>query len=393
MNHSVQLNSRIPAELVDEFIKRLPYVSESLAAYDLNPQTWDNVSFQLMPGHEGDSEIVSGRIVEVADKLCKARRPPANKVLVSRKNREVSFGSDPHPLLEAMDEIHKYGEGRFGFGPRLVELMDLFDRDFRALANRVPAVPRQFPALIGADVLDRCRYLRSFPSALTMVSHLREDLAAIQDFARVASWDGERLVCNPENFSAIQCLLAPSVCFHYYAWLTNRSIATTCVTALGKCFRFESRNMAGLERLWDFSMREVIFAGPAQYVLDHRQRMVEEVAALLDRWGLAYEIRGATDPFFIEDYASMAAFQLAFDLKFEILAPLPYKQKDLAIGSFNYHQDFFGRSFKISGDDGKPIHTGCVGFGLERVALAFLAQHGLDPRRWPAAVAERAGRW
>jgi seryl-tRNA synthetase len=292
-----------------------------------------------------------------------------------------------------MDELHKYGEGRFGFGPRLVELMSLFDRDVRALADKMHAAPYQFPTLIGADALDRCRYLRSFPSALTMVSHIREDFAAIQEFARVASWDVDRLVCDREGLSAIECLLAPSVCFHYYAWLKNRSIESACITALGKCFRFESKNMTGLERLWDFTMREVIFVGPAQYVLDQRRKAVDAAARLLDAWGFSYEIKSATDPFFIEDYAAMAAFQLAFDLKFEILAPLPYKQKDLAIGSFNYHQDFFGRSFGISGEDGEPIYTGCMGFGLERVVLAFLAQHGVDPKGWPVAVAKEVTRW
>ena len=389
MTHSVRLDKDIPADLVDEFLKKLSYISESLTAYDLDSTARNSVSFELRPGHDGQSELVSTRIREVADKLCKGRRQPKVKVLVSRKDRDTSFSSDPHPMLESMDEIHKYGEGWFGFGPRLVELMNLFDRDVQAIADRMPAVPHQFPTLIGADVMDRCRYLRSFPSALTMVSHLREDLGAIQDFAKVAAWDGERLICDPQSLSTIQCLLAPSICFHYYAWLKDRKIDTTCVTAIGKCFRFESKSMAGLERLWDFTMREVIFAGPGKYVLDQRQRVVDESVALLDKWGLAYEIKSATDPFFIEDYAAMTAFQLAFDLKFEVLAPLPYKNKDLAIGSFNYHQDFFGRSFAIAGASGEPIHTSCVGFGLERVALAFLAQHGLDPKRWPAAIAKQ----
>ena len=121
--------------------------------------------------------------------------------------------------------------------------------------------------------------------------------------------------------------------------------------------------------------------------------MLDETAGLLDKWGLAYEIKTATDPFFIEDYAAMTAFQLAFELKFEILAPLPYRHKDLAIGSFNYHQDFFGRSFSISCSDGEPIQTSCVGFGLERVALAFLAQYGLDAAKWPAAIANEIRGW
>jgi hypothetical protein len=393
MTHSVQLNAPVPDELVDEFLKKLSYVSEGLISYDLNRRTRDAVAFELGPASEDRSQLVASRIVEVADKLCKGRRPYTAKVLHSKRDRELRFRSDPHPALEQMGELHKYGPGRFGVGPRVLELIELFDRDVQLLAEQEAAVPFQFPSLIGADVLDRCRYLRSFPSALTMVSHLREDLSAIQEFARIAAWDGERLVHTPGGLSAIQCLLAPSVCFHLYAWLAKRSMENARVTALGKCFRYESRNMAGLERLWDFTMREVIFVGPGPYVLDHRNKIIDESARLLDRWDLAYEIRSATDPFFIEDYASMSAFQLAFELKFEVLVALPYSQKDLAIGSFNYHQDFFGRSFDIMGADGAPIHTGCVGFGLERVALAFLAQHGLDPKAWPVEVATRLKRW
>jgi hypothetical protein len=388
----VRLKVPLPAQLVDEFLKRMPYLSESLLAWQLDMATRAEVRYELRPGDEAQAGVVAERIAALGAELARARRPAELKLLVARR-RPTAFARDPHPMLEAMDELHRYGSGRFGFGPRLLELMDLFDRDVRALADRMAAVPHQFPALIGADAMDRCRYIRSFPAALTMVSHLREDLGAIRDFAAKAAWDGERLVCEPQALSAIQCLLAPSVCFHYYAWLKDRTLDSSCVTAIGKCFRYESRNMAGLERLWDFTMREVIFVGPAPQVLARRQRAIDETTALLDAWGLAYEIRSATDPFFIDDYASMTAFQLAFDLKFEVLAPLPYRGQDLAIGSFNYHQDFFGRSFAITGRDGAPLHTGCIGFGLERVALAFLAQHGLDPEQWPTKMASELKRW
>ncbi len=389
MNHSVQLKSAIPPELVEEFLKRLPYISESLLEYDLNTDSRDQVRFALRTGGDDLASIVSSRIVETADKLLKTRRAPSVKVLASHLKRNPSFDADPHPILESIDELHRYGAGRYGFGPRLVQLISLFDREVCAIAEKYSAPVHQFPTLIGADLLDRARYLRSFPSSLTMVSHLREDMGAIQDFARIAGWDGERLIYNPDNLHSIQCLLSPSVCFHYYSWLKDRSIDSASITAIGKCFRYESKNMDGLERLWDFTMREIIFVGAGQFVLDHRDRMIDETVALLDRWELSFEIRSASDPFFIDDYASMAAFQLAFDLKFEILAPLPYKRKDLAIGSFNYHQDFFGRSFNITGPNSAPVHTGCTAFGLERVALAFLAQHGVDSSKWPAAIRDQ----
>jgi len=38
--------------------------------------------------------------------------------------------------------------------------------------------------------------------------------------------------------------------------------------------------------------------------------------------------------------------------------------------------------------DGTPAHTGCVAFGLERIAFAYLAQFGFDQTRWPPSMQE-----
>ena len=102
--------------------------------------------------------------------------------------------------------------------------------------------------------------------------------------------------------------------------------------------------------------------------------------------GLAYRVESANDPFFIGEFRQQALFQSAFQLKYEIRAQLPFSVSTLAVGSYNYHQDFFGRNLNITLPDGSPVHTGCVAFGLERIALAFLAQFGLDTEQWPEAV-------
>jgi hypothetical protein len=99
----------------------------------------------------------------------------------------------------------------------------------------------------------------------------------------------------------------------------------------------------------------------------------------------AIRITTATDPFFIDSYAVQSRYQQGFELKFEMLATLPYSGKKLAVGSVNYHQDFFGRSFAIETGAG-PAHTACFGVGLERLALAFLAQYGPDEKNWPEAA-------
>jgi seryl-tRNA synthetase len=103
-------------------------------------------------------------------------------------------------------------------------------------------------------------------------------------------------------------------------------------------------------------------------------------------FGIAYRVESATDPFFVGEFRKQTAFQSAFQLKFEIRASLPFKNSTLAVGSYNYHQDFFGRNLNITLPDGSAAHTACVGFGLERMAYAFLAQFGFDQKNWPEAV-------
>jgi hypothetical protein len=392
MFHLVDLGVTLPPELADDFLRKLCYVSEHLAEFELTREL-NAVRFKLAPA-ESDSEVsvIAERLSQIARKMCAAYRPAELRIVATRKG-SGQFALDPHPLLQARRELVHAGPGRIGFGPRFLELMEFFDRRLFSFAQLFSAESRQFPTLISAEVLARCNYLNAFPHSVSIVSHLREDLDEIQNFARTARWDGQKLVCDEKNFGSVECLLSPTVCFHCFGWLKDsRQEEPGAFTAIGKCFRYESRNLNGLERLWDFTMREIIFVGVKEYVLAQRQRTIDECLKLLAEWDLSYEIKSATDAFFLDE-SSMATFQLAFDLKYEVQAALPYKSKSLAIGSFNFHQDLFGRCMNISTATGEPANTGCVGFGIERLALAFLAQHGLDPKRWPTAVANNIRSW
>ena len=84
----------------------------------------------------------------------------------------------------------------------------------------------------------------------------------------------------------------------------------------------------------------------------------------------------ANDPFFGRPGLLMANGQRSQRLKFEILVTISDPDKLSACGSFNYHVDHFAEAYGIQGTDGEPAHTGCAGFGLERVALALLRHHG-----------------
>ena len=77
-------------------------------------------------------------------------------------------------------------------------------------------------------------------------------------------------------------------------------------------------------------------------------------------------------------------------LHFPDLPPsVPAKQMLSAVGQprlMTIYQQYFEIYGIHIGQD--VAHTGCVGFGMERVTLALLKTHGLDPKSWPKQVRE-----
>jgi seryl-tRNA synthetase len=102
--------------------------------------------------------------------------------------------------------------------------------------------------------------------------------------------------------------------------------------------------------------------------------------------GLSYRLAQASDAFFGRGGKLMAMSQIEQALKFELLVPVRSSDDPTACMSFNYHRDHFGTAWNLSNAAGQVMHTGCVAFGMDRLALALFATHGLETASWPAAV-------
>jgi seryl-tRNA synthetase len=68
------------------------------------------------------------------------------------------------------------------------------------------------------------------------------------------------------------------------------------------------------------------------------------------------------------------------------LIPITDDTPPVACASFNHHHDHFAGVWGVTLRDGALANTGCVGFGLERLTLALLRWHGLNPDDWPHSV-------
>jgi len=138
-----------------------------------------------------------------------------------------------------------------------------------------------------------------------------------------------------------------------------------------------------------FQIRENVRAGSPDDVQRWRAKWMEDGQELLASLGLPLKLDTASDPFFGRGGRLMKANQHAQELKFELLVPIWSEAQPTAVASFNYHQEHFGHVFEIRTAAGECAHTACIGFGLERVAIALFKQHGLEPEHWPAEVRKR----
>ncbi|AKT43238.1 GNAT family N-acetyltransferase [Chondromyces crocatus] len=284
--------------------------------------------------------------------------------------------------------IHGMGRGQIALEGNALRLYRYFDRTLAALGDPFAPTPMLTPTLIPTTTLSKCDYFRSFPHIVTFTSHLPEDRHRIDDF-RKRHHDRDDLDDRAlSDLVTPEACLSPAVCYHVYAANRDRVIAAEGLryAVVGRCFRYESSKMTDLRRLWEFTMREIVFLGSRDGVLGLREQGNVLVSNYLADHDIAGEIRTASDPFFIApDADAKTFFQLSSDTKWEISLLLPGNER-LAAGSLNYHSDFFGRAFACDVEGAGPMHSVCVAFGLERWVYAFLTQHGDDPSRWPEII-------
>jgi seryl-tRNA synthetase len=365
----------------EEIIKQVAHLSPSLQRPRIPPDG-SRLEFE-MPAEETDG------IQQHAERLCamiqRSLRSLERKVVY--RSRAMS-----RPVFRGTAEpgagVHMAGPGQLMLDGAPLRLFRYLDAALAELEQQWNPYALLTPTLIPATVLAKCDYFRSFPNTVTFACHLEPEAAIINAFR--ARHDGKTALDNKAlaDMATPEACLSPAVCYHVYH--RNEGITLPADGAIynvrGKCFRYEAMNLQGMTRLWDFTMRELVFLGSGDRVLQQRQECVEAVGTFLDELGLATEIRTASDPFYIApDTTSKTYFQLTAETKYEVSALLPEDER-LAIGSLNYHTDFFGRAFGIGVKGSGPAHSVCIGFGLERFVCAFLAQHGAEPDDWPAKV-------
>ena len=241
----------------------------------------------------------------------------------------------------------------------------------------------RFPPVMSRRTLERSGYLKSFPNLLGCMCALGgsdDDIrAAVSTFESGGDWT--------ETLEAGDLVLTPAACYPVYPIAARRGplpAGGLRFDVASDCFRREPSHHA--DRFQSFRMREYVCIGSAADVAAFRDRWMERAKGLADRLGLTYTVDQANDPFFGKVGVMMAVMQKRDALKFELLVPVRSAEKPTACMSFNNHKEHFGEVWGLRDAEGRVAHTGCVAFGMDRLAVALFATHGVDPATWPAEV-------
>ena len=275
--------------------------------------------------------------------------------------------------------------GIYGRGSTFERVRNGFD----ALVSRIAApdnadTPR-FPPIIPRRTLERAGYLKSFPNLCGSVwSFAGNEFGAMELVDRASrgeDWSS--------HLHMTDVVLVPAACYPAYPAMAQRGPMPVggLTLDLGGSYVFRNEPSGDPARLQMFHQREMVRMGDVENVLEWRERWMKRAAAIFEQVDLDFQMEVASDPFFGRGGRLLAKNQREMQLKFEVLVPIASPERT-AVTSFNYHQEHFGSTFEIQQHDGSVAHTACLGFGLERVTLALLRRHGLDPEKWPASVRE-----
>jgi seryl-tRNA synthetase len=391
----VALRAPVPLALAPEIERRVLFVSSEVTGFELESDDAGVHAVTMFADAPLDADALAAKLDYVIDNDVRTQLVTPPKVIWSSAHERQAH--DLYAALADSGIAYEAGEGQVAVGEPLLSLMDYFDRAVLALlAEDFTAREYRYPTLIETATLETAGYLKAFPQHLMFVTRLRNDIDVYRGFqaaqaAQAVGGVGPEVLGSCGN---VDYCLPPTMCYHTFRQFAGRNLEPDrlhVVTARGKSFRFEAGYSAGLERLWDFTIREIVFLGSRDEVLSARETFMRKAFAFIEDLGLSGHCEVGNDPFFCgPDTSGRIWSQRLLELKYELRLPVA-PDRTIAVGSFNFHDDLFGRAFGIGGgaDGSTPIRSGCVGFGLERLTYAFACQYGLDPRDWPTSV--RAG--
>ena len=272
-------------------------------------------------------------------------------------------------------------EGLYGRSETYQGIVNAIDEMVHRWGSGLGATMVYLPPVLARTTFDSTNYLQSFPDLIGSVHVFRGNDRDHAELLRRVEAEGDW----PALLEPGEVVLSSAACHALYPMCSGRlPVGGRRYEVSGFCFRHEPS--ADPARMQAFNMHEVVYVGDPGEAERHRDEGLAHGLNLLRQLGLDVTPVPANDPFFGRLGSALAAGQLEEELKLEGVSPIYSPEHPTAIMSANCHRDHFGLPFAIETDAGEVAHSACVAFGVDRITVALLVRHGLDPAGWPGSV-------
>ncbi len=296
-------------------------------------------------------------------------------------HQEEAFQVYQNQLVEAGLLIPLGVPGVYGRSGQFEYVIDQFEAFVTQKGQHLNPEVMRFPPIISRSTYLKTDHIENMPDLMGSIHSFcgseREQRKMLEKAHEGGPWE--------EDLQATEVMLVPAACYPLYP-ASSGTLAEGGRLVDLKTFVFRHEPSNDPARMQSFRQREYVRLGTAEQALIHRNYWLETAEDMLKSLELDVQVVSANDPFFGRAGKIMKAAQLDQELKFEIVVPICSEERPTAITSCNYHLDHFGQAFDIFTADGERAHTACIGFGLERIALALFKTHGLHLGDWPSSV-------
>lgn len=305
----------------------------------------------------------------------------------------VQQGSVVNEQAEFLEELCAAGllipsgvAGVYGHGWAFERIREALSERVREMTAGEGAIRWSFPPVAPRYELETTGYLGNFP-------HLAASLFGFDGSEQDGIALGE-LAAAHQDWSAFQrqteLIMLPAACYPAYPAIAALGPlrGDGVMLDLGATWVFRKEPSMDPARQQSFRVHELIRMGPPDVVAKWRSRWARQGVELFTELGLECRLENASDPFFGRQGRMMAQSQSDDELKLELLVGIAGREPT-ACASFNCHLDHFAKPYGLRLENDAAAHTACAGFGQDRIVLALLRTHGLDPDNWPPGVQAR----
>ncbi|MFD1886795.1 phosphopantetheine-binding protein [Paenibacillus wenxiniae] len=370
MEIRLQVSEQMLGKL-DLLMERIPYLAE-----DITGVTYSEEDRAVVVGLDTEVDAAANELREDYTALCDSlmQTRVISKTVV-RSNQSPADRS----VMPYASKVKEAAVSAAYLDETDITLLEQLDRAFIEIARRHGAVLREYPSTFTKANMARNQYHINFPQNIVGVATVPHQFKTINRFREQAATHTHHQSLVPTGE-----ILQPCICYHCYEEQQgSRSSTRRMMTAKGKCFRNEIAWRKDEFRRTEFMMREIVFVGDQEWVMDKRNAIMDEVWELFTGLGLIGKIETATDPFFFsQDVKTKGTYQMVSNAKYE-LAAMRVNGQESSIASFNYCEDVLCGKYDIRDEHGNGMYSGCVAFGMDRWKEAFLERYGRDQSEWP----------